>query len=49
MAIRPFVPASEVIASAVRSRKRPISRAAEAFLREVRLVAAETAAKLGQG
>ena len=49
LAIRPFVPASEVIASAVRSRKRPISRAAEAFLREVRLVAAETAAKLGQG
>lgn len=49
LAIRPFTPASEVTASAVRSRKRPISRAAEAFLREVRLIAAETAAKLGQG
>lgn len=49
LAIRPFVPASEVRASAVRSRKRPISRAADAFLREVRLVAAETAAKLGSG
>lgn len=46
LAIRPFSPASEVRASAVRSRKRPISRAAEAFLREVRLVAAETATKL---
>jgi len=49
LAIRPFAPASEVTASAVRSRKRPISRAADAFLREVRLVAAETAAKLGRG
>ncbi|MBN9452489.1 MAG: LysR family transcriptional regulator [Bosea sp.] len=49
LAIRPFAPASEVRASAVRSRKRPISRAADAFLREVRLVAAETAAKLGAG
>lgn len=49
LAIRPFAPASEVRASAVRSRKRPISRAADAFLREVRLVAAETAAKLGSG
>lgn len=46
LAIRPFCPASKVTASAVRSRKRPISRAADAFLREVRLVAAETAAKL---
>ena len=49
LAIRPFAPASEVRASAVRSRKRPISRAADAFLREVRLVAAETAAKLTSG
>ena len=49
LAIRPFAPASEVRASAVRSSKRPISRAADAFLREVRLVAAETAAKLGSG
>lgn len=49
LAIRPFSPASEVMASVVRSRKRPISRAADAFLREVRLIAAETAAKLGQG
>lgn len=49
LVIRPFSPASRVTASAVRSRKRPISRAAEAFLREVRLVAAETAAKLGSG
>ncbi|AZO77023.1 MULTISPECIES: LysR family transcriptional regulator [unclassified Bosea (in: a-proteobacteria)] len=49
LAIRPFSPASLVTASAVRSRKRPISRAADAFLREVRLVAAETAAKLGDG
>ena len=49
LAIRPFAPASQVTASAVRSRKRPISRAADAFLREVRLVAAETAAKLGSG
>lgn len=49
LAIRTFAPASQVTASAVRSRKRPISRAADAFLREVRLVAAETAAKLGDG
>jgi hypothetical protein len=49
LAIRPFAPASRVTASAVRSRKRPISRAADAFLREVRLIAAETAAKLGSG
>jgi DNA-binding transcriptional LysR family regulator len=47
LAIRAFSPASRVTASVVRSRKRPISRAAEAFLREVRLIAAETAAKLG--
>lgn len=49
LAIRPFTPASQVTASAVRSRKRPISRAADAFLREVRLIATETAAKLGDG
>lgn len=49
LAIRPFSPASQVTASAVRSRKRPISRAADAFLREVRLIATETAAKLGDG
>ena len=35
-----------VAASVVRSRKRPLSRAAEAFLREVRLVASELAEKL---
>lgn len=46
LAIRSFTPASRITASAIRSRKRPISRAAEAFLREVRLIAAETAAKL---
>lgn len=43
---RPFEPASKVAASAVRSVKRPLSRAAEAFLREVRHVADEMAAKL---
>lgn len=47
LAIRNFAPASRVTASVIRSRKRPISRAAEGFLREVRLIAAETAAKLG--
>ena len=47
LAIRSFVPSSQVTASVIRSRKRPISRAAEAFLREVRLIATETAAKLG--
>lgn len=46
LAIRPFAPSSRVTASAIRSRKRPISRAAEAFLREVRLVATETGGKL---
>lgn len=49
LAIRAFAPASEVTASVIRSRKRPISRAAESFLREVRLIAAETAAQLGCG
>jgi DNA-binding transcriptional LysR family regulator len=49
LAIRPFAPASGVTASVIRSRKRPISRAAAAFLKEVRLVAAETAVKLSDG
>lgn len=47
LAIRAFEPASAVSASVIRSRKRPISRAAEAFLREVRVIASETACKLG--
>lgn len=47
LAIRAFEPASAVSASVIRSRKRPISRAAEAFLREVRVIASETAGKLG--
>lgn len=41
LAVRPFEPASPVSASVVHSVKRPLSRAAEAFLREVRIVAAE--------
>lgn len=49
LAIRSFAPASGVTASVIRSRKRPISRAADACLREVRLIAAETAAKLREG
>lgn len=47
--VRPFAPASRVTASVVRSRKRPISRAAAALLDEVRLVATATAAELGCG
>ncbi len=39
--VRPFEPATPVTASVVRSRKRPLSRPAEAFLREVRVVAGE--------
>ncbi|WP_439498868.1 LysR family transcriptional regulator [Bosea sp. (in: a-proteobacteria)] len=46
LATRPFEPASCVAASVVRSHKRPLSRAAEAFLREVRQVASEVAEKL---
>ena len=46
LAIRPFEPATQVSASVVRSRKRPLSRAAEAFLREVRVVAGEINEKL---
>ena len=46
LAMRPFVPMIEVKASVVRSRKRPLSRAAEAFLREVRVVAADVGTKL---
>lgn len=49
LAIRRFAPVSEVSASVVRSRKRPISRTAEAFLHEVRLIASETAAKISSG
>ena len=47
LAIRPFRPASPVVASAIRSRKRPVSRLAEALLEEVRLAAAGTADRLG--
>lgn len=46
LSVRPFEPGTQVVASAVRSRKRPLSRAAEAFLREVRTVAGEVGAKL---
>jgi len=46
LAIRPFEPATQVSASVVRSRKRPLSRAAEAFLRDVRVVAGEIGQKL---
>jgi DNA-binding transcriptional LysR family regulator len=46
LAIRPFEPATQVSASVVRSRKRPLSRPAEAFLREVRLVAGEMGQRL---
>ncbi|KRE06706.1 transcriptional regulator [Bosea sp. Root381] len=46
LATRPFEPASRVAASVVRSDKRPLSRAAEAFLREVRQVASGLAEKL---
>ncbi|MFA6967392.1 LysR family transcriptional regulator [Bosea sp. (in: a-proteobacteria)] len=46
LAVRRFEPASPVSASVVRSRKRPLSRAAEAFLREVRIVAGETVSRL---
>ena len=46
LAVRRFEPASPVSASVVHSRKRPLSRAAQAFLREVRLVAGDTAPRL---
>lgn len=46
LAVRAFEPASQVSASVVHSRKRPLSRAAKAFLREVRVVAGEVAGKL---
>jgi DNA-binding transcriptional LysR family regulator len=46
LAVRRFEPASPVSASVVYSRKRPLSRAAQAFLREVRVVAGETAPRL---
>jgi hypothetical protein len=42
----PFAPATQILASVVRSRKRQLSRAAEAFLREVRVVAGEINEKL---
>lgn len=44
--VRRFEPEAIVSASAVRSRKRPLSRTAEAFLREVRGVAERTASTL---
>ncbi len=46
LAVRRFEPASPVSASVVYSRKRPLSRAAQAFLREVRVVAGETVPRL---
>jgi hypothetical protein len=46
LAIRPFEPATQVSPSVVRSRKRSLSRAAEAFLRKVRVVAGEINEKL---
>ncbi|MCC7283361.1 MAG: LysR family transcriptional regulator [Acetobacteraceae bacterium] len=48
LVIRPFLPAATVTASVFRTRLRPISRLAEALLHEVRLVAAETAGRLGR-
>ncbi|MGE0751618.1 MAG: LysR family transcriptional regulator [Variibacter sp.] len=45
--VRRFEPEAIVSASAVRSRKRPLSRTAEAFLREVRGVAERTASTFG--
>jgi DNA-binding transcriptional LysR family regulator len=47
LAVRAFEPACQVSASVVRSRKRPLSRAAEAFLREVRIVVGEVAERAG--
>lgn len=46
LVMRPFVPASPMTAMAVRSRKRPASRAAEALLAEVRRIAGVTAIRL---
>ena len=46
LAIQPFEPATQVSASVARSHKRPFSRAAEAVLCEVRVVAAEINEKL---
>lgn len=46
LVIRPFLPSSGVAASFIRSLRRPISRAGDQFLREVRLVASETAARV---
>lgn len=46
LAVRVFRPACAVSASVVRSRKRPLSRAAEAFLRDVRSVASRTAERI---
>ena len=42
----PFAPATQILASVVRSRKRQLSRGAEAFFREVRVVAGEINEKL---
>ena len=46
LAVRAFEPACQVSASVVHSRKRPLSRAAEAFLREVRVAVGEVAERL---
>ncbi len=44
--VRPFEPSTPVIAYALRSRNRPLSRLAEAFLRQVQIVAGDVAARL---
>jgi DNA-binding transcriptional LysR family regulator len=44
--VRPFVPVCPVTASVVTSRKRPLSRTAKAFLREVRAIAGDVARQL---
>lgn len=46
LAVRPFEPACQVSASVVHSHKRPLSRAAKAFLKEVRIVASDTVSRL---
>jgi DNA-binding transcriptional LysR family regulator len=43
LTVRPFEPASTVTASVVMSKKRPLSRPAKAFLREVRVIVGEIA------
>lgn len=45
LAIRPFEPSAMVSASVVSSKKRPLSRSADAFLKDVRVVAEQMAAR----